>query len=59
MNSKIPDLYSLIKLHKIDQPIRAIVTSCQSPVHFLAKTLNNIILNKFNINSKFSIKNSI
>ncbi|KAK5650241.1 hypothetical protein RI129_001270 [Pyrocoelia pectoralis] len=58
-NPTLPASYSLIKLHKANNPIRPITSSINSPVHKIAKFLNQLIKNKFRYISKHSINNSL
>ena len=38
-----PRFYALIKTHKIDYPIRPIVSFIDSPTYFMAKFLSNLL----------------
>ena len=58
MNPQPPKLYSLIKLHKIDHPIRPVVSFVSAPSYNLSKKLIDIILEHTNFSAKFQIKNS-
>lgn len=56
-NSHSPKLYGLPKLHKIDIPLRPIVSSYQTPFYNLSKFLTEILSHITNTNP-FYIKNS-
>lgn len=58
MNPQAPKLYGLIKLHKINHPIRPVVSFISSPVATLAQKLNKILINNINFSPKFTLKNS-
>lgn len=58
MNPQAPKLYSLIKLHKENYPIRPVVSFVSAPSTKLSKTLINIILQFCKFRPKYSIKNS-
>lgn len=58
MNPLVPKLYSLIKLHKDNYPIRPVVSFCTAPSVKISKMLINLIRNHCNFTPKFSIKNS-
>lgn len=58
MNPHIPQLKSLIKLHKPDKSIRPIVTNINTPASKIAKALQSYITNDLKFKSKFSINNS-
>lgn len=56
--STAPKLYGLPKIHKLNLPLRPIVSFINSPSYNLSKFLVNI-LNNITINSKYNIKNSL
>ena len=58
-NPRIPKLYSFIKLHKEENPIRTVVSFIYSPSHNLSNELDVILRNTLNFKPKFSIKNSL
>lgn len=58
MNPTIPRLYGLPKTHKINCPIRPVVSNINSPTYFLGKWLNNYIKNVIDFRPKFGISNS-
>ena len=55
----MPILYSLPKIHKLNNPIRPIVSFTNSPTYNLSSFLSNIISQNINYRSGYSIKNSI
>ena len=59
MNPQPPKLYSLVKLHKVDNPIRPVVSYMTAPAYKLAKRMINIISFNTNFDPKFAIKNSL
>lgn len=59
MNPQAPKLYSLIKLHKDNHPIRPVVSFVTAPSFKLSKTLINIIKMHCKFKSTHSIKNSV
>ena len=59
MNPQPPKLYFLIKLHKIDRPIRPVVSFTTAPSVKLSKKLIPIIKFHSNFQPEFSIKNSL
>lgn len=58
MNPQTPKLYSLVKLHKKDYPIRPVVSFTSAPSYKLSKKLIEIINENTNFVAKFQIKNS-
>ena len=58
MNPQPPQLYSLIKLHKTDYPIRPVVSYMSAPAYKLSNFLIDIIKNHCNFQPNYSIKNS-
>lgn len=58
MNPQPPKLYSLIKIHKQDYPVRPIVSFVTSPSVKLSEKLISIILTHTNFVSTYSIKNT-
>ena len=58
MNSQPPKLYSLIKLHKNNFPIRPVVSFVTAPAYKLSRKLIQIISHHTNFTSYFSVKNS-
>ena len=59
MNLQTPKLYSLFKIHKINHPIRPVVSFTTAPSYKLSKCLINIIVFNTKFKSKFGIKNSL
>ena len=57
MNPKTPLLYSLIKLHKIEQPIRPIVSSISSTTDKISKFILNLFKNNINFTPAYTVKN--
>ena len=57
MSPQAPILHGLPKLHKIDHPIRPVVSYINDPAYKICKYLNNLLHGIFT--SKFSIKNSL
>ena len=52
------------KIHKVDIPFRPIISTVNSPIHFLAKILNNELKNfikkpKSHINNSFELKEKL
>lgn len=58
MNPQTPKLYSLIKLHKDNMPIRPVVSYITAPSVKLSNKLIEIITKFCNFKPKFTIKNS-
>lgn len=58
MNPQPPKLYSFIKLHKENNPIRPVVSFITAPSYKLSKRLINIIQRHSNFQPAFSIKNT-
>ena len=58
MNPQTPKMYSLLKLHKNNMPIRPVVSYITAPSVKLSNKLIEIITKYCNFKSKFSIKNS-
>ncbi|KAK5649312.1 hypothetical protein RI129_000341 [Pyrocoelia pectoralis] len=59
MNPNPPLLYGPPKIHKVDIPIRPVVSFSNTPVSKITQWLNHILKNSINIHSNFSIQNSI
>lgn len=59
MNAQTPLLYGLPKIHKVDIPIRPVVSYINSPAHKLATFLNEVINSSTNFTSKYSVRNSL
>lgn len=59
MNPQCPKLYSFLKLHKDNLPIRPVVSFVTSPSYKLSKKLIDIINSKTDFTPRFSIKNSL
>ncbi|XP_031346256.1 uncharacterized protein LOC116173113 [Photinus pyralis] len=57
-NPQTPFLYSILKLHKQNHPIRPITASYESPTYKLAKFLNHTLTQLLQYKSHQSIKNS-
>ena len=57
MNPQAPILYGLPKLHKIDHPIRPVVSYINAHAYKICKYSNNLLQSIFT--TKFSIKNSL
>lgn len=58
MNPQPPKLYSLIKLHKNNLPIRPVVSFVNAPTARISKFLVNIIKEKCRFSPKYSLQNS-
>ena len=63
-NTQLPKAYGLPKIHKVDIPLRSIISTVNSPIHFLAKILNNELKNcikkpKSYINNNFKLKEKL
>lgn len=58
MNPLAPKLYSLIKLHKPDNPIRPVVSFVSAPTTKISNRLITLITTHCNFQPKYSIKNS-
>lgn len=58
MNPLPPKLYSLLKIHKIGNPIRPVVSFFSAPSYKLSKCLINLININTNFSAKYAIKNS-
>ena len=58
MNPLPPPLYSLIKHHKTNYPIRPIVTSVGTIANKMSKQLNQLFLKQFHYQSTYTIKNT-
>lgn len=58
MNPLAPKLYSLLKIHKIGNPIRPVVSFFSAPSYKLSKLLIDIIKTNTNFSARYSIKNS-
>lgn len=59
MNAQTPLLYGLPKIHKIDIPIRPVVSYTNSPAHKLASRLNDVIISSTNFTSKYATRNCL
>jgi predicted GIY-YIG superfamily endonuclease len=59
MNPLPPRLYGLPKIHKVDVPIRPVVSSISAPAHNLAFKLNSIYRQLSDFNPKYAINNSV
>ena len=57
MNPRTPLLYSLIKLHKINKPIRPIISSCDSSTYKLSKFILNFFKDKIQFKPTYTINN--
>ena len=57
MNPKIPILYGLLKIHKINTPFRPIAFYVKAPDYKICKYLKTVLYESFH--SKHSVKNSI
>ncbi|VDQ09533.1 unnamed protein product [Trichobilharzia regenti] len=61
MGYDFPNLYGLPKIHKVDNPLRPILSMCNSSTHKLAKWLADILspvrseLCKFTLKDKFEL----
>lgn len=51
-------MYSVIKLHKLDYRVRPIVSDVTAPAFIISRRLINLIKNTFNFGIKYCIKNS-
>lgn len=58
LNPKMPTLYGMPKLHKLNIPIRPIISSIGSPAYKLNKHLTHLLTNKYKFDSKHSVKNT-
>ena len=58
MNLQPPKRYSLIKLHKNNEPVRPVVSFVTAPSVRLSKRLIPLILSNTYFTPKFTIKNS-
>lgn len=58
INPLTPRLYGLPKIHKLNVPIRPVVSYCNSPCYKLSVWLNQLLLSLTNFKSPFAIKNS-
>ncbi|XP_044755130.1 uncharacterized protein LOC123314082 [Coccinella septempunctata] len=58
-NPAIPRLYGLPKIHKLDIPIRPVVSFCNTPVHDLSTFLNSFIKSITDYKPKYSVLNSM
>ena len=63
-NTMLSKAYGLPKIHKIDVPLRPIISTINSPTHFLSKLLYETLKNIFPkpdsyVNNSFSFKNEI
>lgn len=59
MKPKPPTLKSLIKIHKIDKPIRPIVNFKNAPTYKIAKKLATLLNHKLELQNTYTIKNNI
>jgi len=59
MNPRTPILYGLPKIHKLNSPIRPVVSFINSPCYNLSAWLNSVLREVTNFNSEYSTKNSI
>jgi hypothetical protein len=59
MNPASPILYGLPKLHKINYPMRPVVSYVTAPAYKVCKKLNSIIPSLINFNPTYAIKNSL
>lgn len=59
MNPRAPMLYGLPKIHKINVPIRPVVSYIGAPAYGLSKHLNYLLKSRSNFHPKFSLKNSL
>ncbi|XP_050510523.1 uncharacterized protein LOC126887180 [Diabrotica virgifera virgifera] len=57
-NPLTPRLYGLPKIHKVDIPIRPVVSFINTPVSILSKFILNIIKNFINFTPQFTVLNS-
>ena len=58
IGSMIPKLYGLPKIHKVDCPVRPILSMCHSPTHQLAKWLTGILKPVNDVISEFCVSDS-
>ena len=58
MNPKLPELYSLPKLHKPNTPMRPIVTFINTPTEKLSKCINNFFSKIIQYKPKHAVLNS-
>ena len=58
-NPCAPKLNSLIKLHKINKPIRPLINARTAPNYKISKLLTQILKHKIEHPAKYNIKNSI
>lgn len=58
MNPKAPQLYGLLKIHKIGTPIRPVVSYNPAPNKLLAAKVNSLFRQHVNFNPQYTIKNS-
>ncbi len=58
-NPIAPKLNTLIKLHKIDKPIRPLINSKTAPNYKIGKIITKILKEKLQLENKYNIKNSI
>jgi len=58
-NPTMPRLYGLPKIHKINVPIRPVLSFTNTPVSFLASFILRLISNLSGFSPKFGIKNSL
>lgn len=59
MNPRSPMLYGLPKIHKVNIPIRPVVSYIGAPAYNLSRHLNYLLKLKSNYTPKFSLKNSL
>lgn len=59
MNPSPPVLYSLPKLHKVDCPMRPVVSYITAPAYKICNKHNTILPKLINFSSKYAIKNSL
>lgn len=57
-SSQLPRAYGFLKLHKIDKPIRPVVSSINAPEYFLSKFLNALLKPFMDQEYKYASKNS-
>ncbi|VDP97719.1 unnamed protein product [Trichobilharzia regenti] len=58
MGSDFPNLYGLPKIHKVDNPLRQILSVCHYPTHKLAKWLADVLSPVRSEVCKFSLKDT-
>ncbi|XP_071056828.1 uncharacterized protein [Onthophagus taurus] len=58
MNPLVPTLKSLIKLHKVEQSIRPIISNVNTPSSIIAKKLQTFLHKTFSNQFQYNIKNS-